>query len=121
MPYELIINHEFNFIHLTYNGEVDFEDRKLARDAVFQACEDHALARTLVDMRDSNIRMSEKDVVQFATSFQRAKLLPDYRLACVVTPDNQIENLLEVMITLEGINVKYFLSLDNAMVWLKAI
>lgn len=121
MPHILLINPDPSFIHLTYNGEVDLDGRKLARDEVFQVCEEHQLARVLVDMRDSDIKMSEKDVVQFATGFQRAKLFPNYRLACVVSPHNQIESLLEIMINMEGINVKYFLSFDDALSWLTAV
>jgi len=121
MPHELIINHELNFVHLTYTGEVLFDERTEAKAEVFQACEDHNLARSLVDMRNSDIRMSEKDVVKFASSFQRAKLLPNYRLACVIGEHNQSENLLEVMISLEGINAKYFMSFDDAVSWLTAV
>lgn len=121
MPHKLLINTEFDFIHLTYSGKVGFTERKTARDEVFQACEDHQLARALVDMRQSDIRMNEKDIVNFAVNFQRAKLLPNYRLACVIGPGNQTESLVETLITLEGINVKYFLSFDAALSWLKAV
>ena len=121
MPHELFINHDLNYVHLTYQGEVDFEERKTARDEVFQACENNGMARALVDMRESNIRMTEQDVVNFATNFQRAMQLPNYRLACVVTPQNQVENLVEIIITLEGINVKYFLSFKDAEYWLTAV
>ena len=121
MPHELKLNSDSGYLQLTYSGEVKLDERKTARDEVFQACEDHQLARVLVDMRHSNIRMSEKDVVQFASSFQRAKQLPGYRLACLVEPHNQTENLLEIIITQEGINVKYFLSFESAIEWLLAI
>lgn len=121
MPHSLKIHHEQGFVHLTYSGEVELEERKTAREAVFQACEDQQLSRVLVDMRDSNIRMTEKDVIRFATSFQRAKAIPDYRLACVVSPHNQTENLMAIMINLEGINVKYFMSMEEAVRWLTAV
>ena len=121
MPHELTINHDNRYVHLIYSGEVDIAERQQARDEVFQACEDHQLARALVDMRNSNIRMSERDVVNFASNFQRAKLLPNYRLACIIGPQNQTENLVEIIITLEGINVKYFMNFDDAEQWLTAV
>jgi len=108
-------------IHLAYSGEVVFDERLQARDAVFQACDETGFVRVLVDMRESNIQMSERDVIRFATGFQQAKQMQGYRLACVIGPHNQTENLLETMITLEGINVKYFMSYDDAFSWLVAV
>lgn len=121
MPHQLVINHDLKIVHLTYHGEVHVDERKSARDKVFQACEGYCLSRVLVDMRDSNIRMSEKDIVHFAMYFQRARLLKGYRLACIVAQHNQTEYLLETIITLEGINAKYFLSFDDGLNWLTAV
>lgn len=121
MPYQLTINPDLKAVQLSYSGEVILAERKTARDAVFKACEDHQYARALVDMRNSNIRMSESDVVKFASDFQQAKLPPNYRLACIVSPANQTENLVEIIISQEGINVSYFSTYEQAVKWLTAV
>ena len=121
MPHELQINKELKVIQLTYSGEVGVDERQQAREGVFQAVEETGFVRVLVDMRNSDIRMSEKDVIRFATSFERVKNLDGYRLACIIGPHNQTESLMETIINLEGINVKYFMSYDSGMRWLIAI
>ncbi len=121
MPFELSINSDLKLVHLVYSGDVVFKERKLARDDVFKACEEHNLSRALVDMSRSNIRMNESDVVRFASEFQKAILPPNYRLACVVSAHNQTENLVQIIISQEGINIRYFSSEAEAMKWLLAV
>lgn len=96
------------------------KDRKLAQDEVFELCI-YNIARLLVGAQDSDIRMRESDVVNFAVGFESIELSANYRLACVVSPEGKGNSLLEIIISMEGVNVKYFLQRDEAMKWLPAV
>lgn len=121
MPYTLSANHELECAHLIYSGSVDFNERKQAKDAVFALCNENSFHRSLIDLRDSNIKMSKSDVIKFAESFKKTPLPDNYRVAGIITPDNHPDNLIEIIITLDGINIKYFLNFDEAQDWLTAI
>lgn len=125
MSYKLDINKDLSldhgYVHLTYAGTVDLEERKQAKGDVFSACFEHNLHRALVDLRNSDIKMSESDVITFASSFKDTKRPVDYRLAAVIGPENQTENLIEIIISIDGIDVKYFFDIDEAKNWLLAV
>ena len=121
MPYEITIDAERGYLNLHYFGAVRLDDRKSARDEVFALCREHNIAHSLVETQDSDIMMNESDVIRFAAGFENIDLPPNYRLACVVSPDNSGDKLLEIIISLEGINVKYFLRRDEALNWLQAV
>jgi len=99
----------------------DFPDRKTAREEVFDLSRKHNIARSLVEAHESDIKMSESDVVHFAAGFDNRELPPDYRLACVVATDTKDDRRLEIIISLDGVNVKYFLERDAALMWLLAV
>lgn len=120
MPYQLTINTELKFVELKYTGAIQLNTRKQARDEVFDLCKKHIISRALVDLCDSDIQMSDTDAVRFASAFRDANLPPNYHLACIANPDNAIENLVQTLITIEGINVKYFLDRTEAIAWLTA-
>ena len=121
MPYKLEANLEKGFVHLVYSGDVTLEERQQAKDAVFALCFEKNLHRSLVDLRGSNIQMSEADIIKFADSFKNTKIPENYRLAGIADPDNQKENILDILIATEGINIKYFLDFDSAVSWLTAV
>lgn len=120
MPYDLKLNNELQLIDLKYTGTIQLEERKRARDEVFAIARDKQIPRALVDLRDSNILMSEEDMVKFASAFRDADLPSNYHLACVTNPENTAENLVEILITLDGINARYFYDRDEAVEWLTA-
>lgn len=121
MAYQIHPNLESGYVHLVYSGTIDITERTKAKNAVFAMCFEHNLHRTLVDLRSSDIRMSKSDVINFASSFKAKKRPHNYRLAAVITPENQTENLIEIIISIDGIDVKYFYDLDEAVNWLMAI
>ena len=121
MPYQLKANEQLEYIHLTYSGDVDLTERLEAKDAVFDMCFEKNFHRSLVDLRESNIQMSQSDVVKFAASFKDTKLPKGYRLAGVIGPKNESDNLIEIIISLDGINVKYFYDFQEAEDWLTAV
>lgn len=121
MAYEICIDSAQGFVNLQYSGTVRLEDRKLARDEVFALCREHNIARSLVETQDSDIMMNASDVVRFAAGFEHIELPPNYRLACVFAPDGRGDKLLEIIISLEGVNAKYFLQRDEALKWLLAV
>lgn len=121
MPYEIIVDSELGLVNLKYSGVIQLQDRKKAREEVFDLCREHHLARSLVETQESDIMMSDSDVVHFAAGFENIELPPDYRLACVVSSDGKGDKLLEIIISLEGINAKYFLQRDEALKWLLAV
>ena len=121
MSYQLKANEQFEYVHLTYSGDVDLAERQQAKDAVFDMCFEKNFHRSLVDLRESNIQMSQSDVVKFAASFKDTKLPNGYRLAGVIGPENESDNLIEIIISLDGINVKYFYDFQEAEDWLSAV
>lgn len=121
MAYKLEVNQHLEYAHLTYSGDVNLPERQQAKDAVFEMCFEQKFHRTLVDLRNSNIQMSQSDVVKFASSFQDTKLPNGYRLAGVIEPENESDNLIEIIISLDGINVKYFYDFQEAEDWLTAV
>lgn len=120
MAYEISINTGQGFVNLKYRDAVTLSERKAARDEVFSLCRQHNIARSLVETQDSDIQMTESDVIRFAHGFEKIDLPPNYRLACVVSPEGESDKLLEIMISLEGVNAKYFLYRDAALKWLLA-
>jgi len=120
MNYKLTINTELQFVDLIYTGTIQLSTRKQARDEVFNLCRTHKLSRALVDLSKSDIRMSESDAIKFTSAFRDADLPPNYHLACITSSDNRVENLVQTLITIDGINVKYFLDRDEAIAWLTA-
>lgn len=119
MPYEL--NSNIEYVHLKYSGIVEFSERKKAKEEVINLCFDKGLHRSLVDLRDSDIKMSKSDIINFAASFEKINLPESYRLAVIIGVDNQTENIIEVMIAGEGISVNYFFDFEDAVSWLTAV
>ena len=119
MPYELNSNSEY--VYLKYSGTIEFSERKKAKNDVINLCFEKGLHRSLVDLRFSDIKMSKSDIINFAASFEKINLPDNYRLAVIIDPDNQTENIIEVMIAVDGISVKYFFEFDDAEGWLTAI
>lgn len=121
MPYELNANLGLEYVHLIYSGEVELTERLKAKDAVFSLCFEKNLHRALVDVSGSSMRMHDSDIIKFASSFKDTKLPLNYRLACVVGPNNESDKLIEIIISLDGINVKYFNNFKEAESWLIAV
>ena len=121
MPYTLNANNEHNYVHLVYSGSIDFPERKNAKDDVIALCFEKGFHRSLVDLRNSDIQMSKSDVVRFAESFKNTKLPDNYRIAGIITPENQTDDLIEIIVTMDGINIKYFFNFDEAQDWLISI
>lgn len=119
MPYELKSNIEY--VYLKYSGTVEFSERKKAKEDVINLCFEKGLHRSLVDLRDSDIKMSKSDIINFAASFEKNKLPQGYRLAVIIGIDNQTEKIIEVMIAGEGISVNYFFDSEDAVNWLTAV
>lgn len=120
MPYQLSPNHRHQLIHLVYSGTIHFDERVEARDAVFRLCHEHGYSRALVDMSNSNIEMNQTEAVRFARRFESQNLPPNYRLAVVVKSGANSDKVVELLISLNGINVKYFANGDEALGWLTA-
>lgn len=121
MPYTLKANDKLEYAHLVYSGIVELSERQQAKDEVFAMCFDKNFHRALVDVSGSDIQMNESDVIKFASSFNDMKLPKDYRLAGIIGVENKSDSLIEIMISLEGINVKYFYDFKEAESWLTAI
>ena len=121
MTYQLKANEQLEYVHLTYSGDVDLAERQQAKDAVFDMCFEKNFHRSLVDLRESNIQMGQSDVVKFAASFKGTKLPNGYRLAGIIGPENESDKLIEIIISLDGINVKYFYDFQEAEDWLTAV
>lgn len=121
MSYELKTNVEFEYVHLTYSGTVDLAERIKAKGAGIALCFEKSFHKALVDLRESDIQMRESDTVKFASSFKDTKLPKNYRLACIASPDNSSDNLIEIIISLDGVNVKYFSNFEEAENWLTAV
>ena len=121
MPHELKANLEKGYVHLVYSGTVQLNERKEARDAVFQLCHEHGLSRALVDMHNSNIELTSPGVMAFVNAFLQANLPTNYRLACIAKPNDPIEQLVETLLSIDGIDVRYFYSEPEAIIWLRAI
>ena len=120
MPYQLNLHPQQSYVHLIYMGTIHAEERTQARDEVFDLCRQTGYHRALVDMRASNIEMSPADAVKFARSFEASRLPANYRLACVIPPGSQADKMVESLISLNGVNIKYFLSQEDALYWLTA-
>ena len=120
MPYTLTIENQSGFVHLNYNGTVYINERKAARQEVFDACNAHNLSRTLVDMSQSDIQISQTDAINFAATFKGPQLPANYRLACITAPGNQSDALIKIIIAQDGIDVRYFTDKDTALRWLLA-
>lgn len=121
MPYQLKANIPLEYVHLIYSGTVGLSERQQAKNDVFAMCFNTNFHRALVDVSESDIQMNESDVIKFASSFKDIKLPKDYRLAGIIGPENKSDSLIEIMISLEGINVKYFYDFNEAENWLTAI
>ena len=121
MPYELNPNLNSEYVHLKFSGTVDLAERMQAKDAVFALCFDKGLHRSLIDLSNSDMQMSESEIIKFASSFKYTKLPENYRLAVITAPDNQTDNLIEIIISLDGIDVKYFFEFEDAVNWLTAV
>ena len=121
MPYVLSSNTKRQYSHLTYSGTVSIEERQQAKTDVINNCLEKNFHRSLVDLREIDIKISESDAVKFANSFKDTGLPENYRLACLISGENKTENLIEIIIALDGINIKYFLDFDEAESWLTAL
>lgn len=120
MGYQLEIKNNLGLVHLVYHGEVLAEERHRARDEVFAMCQQYRIHRSLVDMRDCLFRMSAADAVRFSREFELAKLPANYRLACILGPGEDHDAVVGPLISLNGVNIKYFHSEQDALAWLTA-
>ena len=91
-----------------------------ARDEVFSHCQDGIHYRVLVDMSHSDIKMTMDDAINFSKAFEKANLPENYRLACIVSEANAVERIVQTLISIEKINVKYFMEEKQAVRWLLA-
>jgi hypothetical protein len=120
MPYKVSADLELGIVHLRYTGVVDLETRLKAREEVFQLCRTHNLSRSLVETQDSNIVMSVQDISRFGTSFKSIGLPQGYHVATVIAPGDEANALLEIVASIDGLNIKAFLSKEAALHWLTA-
>ncbi len=121
MPHKLKANLEDGYVHLVYSGTVQINERNEARDAVFSLCHEHGLSHALVDMHNSNIELTTPGVMAFARAFTQAKLPANYRLACIAKPNDPIEQFVETLLSIDGIDIHYFNNEDEAISWLLSI
>lgn len=121
MPYTLTPDNQLKCAHLVYSGSIDFKERNQAKDEVFALCFKEGFHRSLIDLRDSDIQMSKSDVINFAESFKDTTLPDNYRVAGVITPENQSDNLIDIIVNMDGINIKYFFNIEDAKNWLTSI
>ena len=119
MSYELSSNSEY--IHLKYSGVIKLEERQKAKDDVINLCFEKNINHALVDLRNSDIKMNESDSIRFASSFESIDLPKDYRLAVIMSIENSSDNIIEAVISMKGISIKYFFEFDTAVDWLVAI
>lgn len=120
MSYELKARLDSGYVHLVYTGTVHLDEREEARDAVFALCREHALSRTLVDMHNSNIELTSPGIMAFANAFRQANLPANYRLACIAKPHDPIEQFIETLLSMDGIDIRYFYQESEALRWLLA-
>lgn len=119
MPYTVEANKDKGFVHLIYSGTVEFEERLKARDHVFELIRNEGLGRTLVETQDSSIKMTTTDIIRFAETFPTD--LPDrYHVAVIVSPDDEVDHLVENMLSLRGVSIKAFEKSGEALKWLLA-
>lgn len=119
MTYQVQVNHDQAYVHLVYSGDVDFEERKKARDEVFALRQQFNLTRTLVETQSSTMRLSTKDIIQFANSFPD-DLPPDYHVAVVAGMDADVDTLIENLASTAGLRIRAFKDSDSAVRWLVA-
>jgi len=120
MSYQLELQPALGYVHLRYQGTINATERTRARDEVFELCRQSGLHRSLVDMRDCNFQFSPTDAVRFARSFETARLPENYRLACIIAPGGSGDSMVGQLISLNGINIRYFHSEPDALTWLTA-
>lgn len=121
MPYDLTSNKEKQYSHLVYSGSISIGERQQAKSAVIAMCFDKNYYRALVDLRNSDLNMSESDAIKFSSSFKDTVLPENYRLAVIINSTSKIEDLIEIIISLDGVNIKYFINFDEAENWLTSI
>lgn len=120
MPYTLHINTAANILELHYDGVIKLQDREQARSEFFALCKQHHLTRGLIEMQDSDISMTEDDVIKFTLSFKNMDLPAGYRMAGVIKHDDKADRLMELLLSLDGMDTRFFLSRDDAFKWLTA-
>ncbi len=120
MPHELKIDHERGFVHLRYTGVVAVEERVQARTNVFDTIKETGFHRSLVETQDSSITMSREDIIRFATSFKEIEFPKNYHVATVIKPGDDVDTLVEMVASIDGLNIKVFLEPDEAIDWLTA-
>lgn len=121
MAYRIKANEQLEYVHLIYSGVVELSERLQAKDDVFSMCFEKNYHRALIDVSESKIQMNHADVIKFASSFQATELPKDYRLAGIIGPENKSDSLIEIIISLDGVNVKYFYDFNEAENWLTAV
>ena len=114
MTYEVKVNQEQGYVHLVYTGDVDIEERKKARDRVFVVRRQYDLTRCLVETQNSNMRLSTKDIIDFANSFPD-DLPPDYHVAVVAGQYADVDTLLENLASTAGLRIRAFKDGDAAI------
>ena len=119
MAFDVKVNHEQGYVHLVYTGDVDIEERKKARDEVFEIRKQFDLLRCLVETQFSNMRLSTQDIIQFANSFP-VDLPPGYHVAVVAGHDANTDTLIENLASTVGLRIRAFRDGDAAMKWLMA-
>lgn len=120
MAYELSADLERGFVHLRYSNAVDADERLQARKEAFDLIREQGFHRSLVETQDSNIVMSREDIVRFATSFKEIELPDNYHIATVIKPGDEVGTLIEMVASIDGLNIKVFLDPDEAIDWLTA-
>jgi hypothetical protein len=121
MAYRFELHHSQGYLRLVYDGTIHARERSQARDEAFELCRQNGLRRSLVDMRGCDFRLTPSDAVRFASEFETAKLPPNYRLACIIPPGPADDSMVGSLISLNGVNIKYFHSEQEAISWLTAL
>ena len=119
MPFDVNANLEEAYVHLVYTGDVDLGERMQARDRVFEVRKEHDLARSLVETQDSNMNLSTQDIIQFSKTFPD-DLPSNYHVAVVVSPNDDVDILLENLASSAGLTIRAFKDRQMALRWLLA-
>jgi len=118
MAYEMRVVEVEGIIELRFSGRSDFAEHAASRDQAFAECRKRSIRRVLVDLRDTVMDMSARELFDFGKSLDTARPLQNIRIAAIIKESDQTPDVVAAVAMTQKVDIRVFLTEEEARDWL---
>ncbi len=120
MQHSITVNDENQTIIVKFSGNVSLEERLSMRDQVLSIHDSTSYNNIFLDMRDSVMELSMRDILRYIHSCRSISKLRDLRISGVINSKDEVNNYIQLFLSSIGYRIHFFYRHDDAVTWLQA-